>query len=151
MADYIDRDAFIMHLADIQLTIAPYTVDCEDAEQRRIAYQTLNDAVDECANFPAADVKPVVFCRDCKSCNTDIAVGGWYGTCAYWNGHSVMADDYCSRFRNKDSEDTRDAEPQKCDTCSHGAHFDGVVICDRDAQRHERTDGCERGERKRED
>jgi len=44
--------------------------------------------------------------------------------------------------------ETREAERhnlQACDTCPQGAHWDGVVICDRDGQRHERTDGCERG------
>lgn len=58
----------------------------------------------------SADVRPVVRCKDCKSCNTNIAVGGWYGICAFWNGHSVMADDYCSRFQNKDSADMREVQ-----------------------------------------
>lgn len=62
------------------------------------------------SRVPAADVAPVVLCKDCKSCNTDIAVGGWYGMCAFWNGHSVMADDYCSRFQNKDSADMREEQ-----------------------------------------
>jgi len=33
----------------------------------------------------------------------------------------------------------------RCDTCSHGCHWDGMVICGKDAQRHERTDGCKEG------
>ena len=41
----------------------------------------------------------------------------------------------------------RETEAQKCEDCRHGAHWDGVVICGKDAQRHDRTDGCERGER----
>lgn len=41
--------------------------------------------------------------------------------------------------------------PILCENCKNGCHWDGVVICDKDAQRHDRTDGCERGERKRED
>ena len=49
----------------------------------------------------------------------------------------------CSALLSKDTN-----VPVKCEDCRHGAHFDGVVICDKDAQRHERTDGCERGERK---
>lgn len=31
---------------------------------------------------------------------------------------------------------------QKCEDCNHGSHWDGVVICDKDGQRHERDGGC---------
>lgn len=36
-------------------------------------------------------------------------------------------------------------KPQKCEDCSHGAHWGGVVICDRDGQRHERNETCKEG------
>ena len=36
-------------------------------------------------------------CKDCIKCNTELASGGWYGSCRYWNTHSVMANDFCSR------------------------------------------------------
>ena len=29
-----------------------------------------------------------------------------------------------------------------CESCKHGSHWDGVVMCSKDGQRHERTDGC---------
>ena len=38
----------------------------------------------------------------------------------------------------------REIEPQKCDTCPQGAHWDGVVICDKDGQRHERNRWCDK-------
>lgn len=33
---------------------------------------------------------------------------------------------------------------RKCDTCRHGAHWDGVVICAKDGQRHDRDGGCDK-------
>ena len=39
-------------------------------------------------------------------------------------------------------DEWRGNDKKICDTCKHGAHPDGVVICDRDAQRHERNEVC---------
>ncbi len=51
-------------------------------------------------NIPAADVREVVnTCESCSYCNRDLAVGKWEGSCRYWNTHSVMLNDWCSRYR----------------------------------------------------
>lgn len=62
-------------------------------------------------DIPAADVREVVnTCATCAYCNRDIAVGGWNGSCRYWNTHSVMFDDWCSRYRPNCGADTREGE-----------------------------------------
>ena len=106
--------------------IADKLCDYEDAEER-------------------GELVRVVRCKDCKHCVTKtiqgiFKVGNW---CDAFN-FSTQPEHYCALAEAALAE--REDEPQKCDTCSHGAHWDGVVVCDRDAQRHERTDGCERGE-----
>lgn len=53
---------------------------------------------------PTVDAVPVVRCKDCKHCNTDWAMGKWYGSCKEWNTHSVMADWYCVNGKRKDDE-----------------------------------------------
>ena len=76
MSNLIDRDKFLMHLADMQLTIAPYTVDCEDAEQRRIAYQTLDDVIDELVKFPTVYAVDVKSLRDALYENDAVTMRG---------------------------------------------------------------------------
>lgn len=74
-------------------------------------FNALKRAIEEeVKNIKPADVVEVMWCRDCKSCNTDSAIDGWYGTCTFWNDHNVMDDDYCSRSRNKDSIDMMEAD-----------------------------------------
>ena len=46
----------------------------------------------------------VIRCKDCKHCNREMAVGEWEGSCRYWNTHSVMLNDFCSRAERKDDE-----------------------------------------------
>lgn len=53
---------------------------------------------------PTIDAVPVVRCKECKHCNTDLAMGKWYGSCKIWNTHSVMADWYCVNGERKDDE-----------------------------------------------
>lgn len=50
----------------------------------------------------------------------------------------LALDDYIRKHEAEYAEQT-------CDTCRHGAHWDGVVVCGKDGQRHERTDGCKEG------
>ena len=63
----------------------------------RTVYECINKA-------PKIDAVPVVRCKDCKHCNTDWAMGKWYGSCKIWNTHSVMADWYCVNGERKDDE-----------------------------------------------
>ena len=53
---------------------------------------------------PTVDAVPVVRCKDCKHCNTDWAMGKWYGSCKIWNTHSVMDDWYCVNGERKGDE-----------------------------------------------
>lgn len=79
----------------------------------------------------------VIWCEDCQSFESDGMCGE--GTCTVnpetdaWYGKDASK---CEWFKPK----------QKCDTCRHGCHWDSIVICDRDGQRHKRTDSCEDGE-----
>ena len=91
------------------------------------ANDAIQKTIEQFANIPAADVVDRKALLDALYAEDAITM----------RGVSII---------NNFAKDTN--VPVKCEDCRHGAHFDGVVICDKDAQRHERTDGCERGERK---
>lgn len=69
MTDYISREAAIAETRKPRLT---------DAELRR-----------RLAHIPAADVRPVVFCRDCEYYQADC---GWCG----WFDIGMNVKDFCS-------------------------------------------------------
>jgi len=52
--------------------------------------------------YPDPDLVQVIRCKDCKHCNREMAVGEWEGSCRYWNTHSVMLNDFCSRAKRKE-------------------------------------------------
>lgn len=63
----------------------------------------------ECAIFaikmlPAADVVPVVRCKDCRHCETDYVHEGEY-TCFYTGAMGLTLDDFCSKAEGKDEHD----------------------------------------------
>lgn len=75
MAEYIDREAFIAEQRHL------YCENCERRKGRmkngkmRFAYEIgdapcracrYGDVLDDLEDYPAADVRPVVFCKDCK-------------------------------------------------------------------------------------
>ncbi len=86
---------------------------CADALLKAF-YKSIDDVVlhggkivpfqDIIQNAPTIDAVPMVRCKDCKHCNTDWAMGKWYGSCKIWNTHSVMADWYCVNGERKDDE-----------------------------------------------
>ena len=45
---------------------------------------------------PTVDAVKVVRCKDCKYLNESLAVGGWDGSCKYWNTHSTVYSGFCS-------------------------------------------------------
>lgn len=56
--------------------------------------------------MPAADIVDVVRCKDCKYANKERLPQGskWFASCDHFNTHSVMADDYCSYGKRRESE-----------------------------------------------
>ena len=50
------------------------------------------------------DYPHVIRCKDCRHCNRELALGKWEGSCKYWNTHSVMLNDFCSRAKRKNDE-----------------------------------------------
>lgn len=89
MGDYISRDMAIARLTKVEVT-------------NRLA--TMTDAKREIAEMPAADVAPVVRCKDCQ--NLRQSGTGWY-CCEY--GGTITPQDYCSRAERI----TNTAEPQR--------------------------------------
>lgn len=65
------------------------------------AYEQFLTDVENCATI---DAVPVVRCADCKYLNEDLAVGGWDGSCRYWNTHSVLYSWFCSQGERKDGD-----------------------------------------------
>jgi len=134
MAEYIEREAAIA------------AVDCTQV----IVGDWIRNNIQK---IPAADVRPVV--RGRWILHDEVTDWDETWECSVCGDEFDMIEgtpmDNGYRFCPSCGADMRETEPQKCDTCPQGAHWDGVVICDRDGQRHERTDGCERGESKHED
>lgn len=79
MTGYIEREAFL------------------DAIERGKKYQQdADDIVEMLQNFPAADVQPVIFCRDCEYWQSDC---GW---CGYFD-IGMNINDFCSRGKKEES------------------------------------------------
>ena len=90
MAEYIEREATLAYLRGV------YCADCKGGTKKTICrICDINDVIDSAANVPAADVAPVVLCKDCK-----------YAARAKWNkkgyricpasGMEITDDDFCS-------------------------------------------------------
>lgn len=65
------------------------------------------EAMKDIANsIPAADVEAVIRCKDCKYANKERLPQGskWFASCDHFNTHSVMADDYCSYGKRRESD-----------------------------------------------
>ena len=73
----------------------------------RTRYMTVEDVVEEMVEviqrFPAADVQEVVHCKDCKY-PYPIRSSPYDYACRYWNGHSCMKNDFCSRGIRREAE-----------------------------------------------
>ena len=93
MAQYIDREAAVKFFLDI-------------AAAGRTSYNIMLLAVARTiAAIPAADVRPVVLCRDCEYFS-DVMYGGMqfeYGYCDRWaDGTRMNPDDFCSHATKKE-------------------------------------------------
>lgn len=81
-----------MRLIDADALLKAFYRELDNAILYGRIVKPLQDLINEA---PTVDAVPVVRCKDCKYCNTDWAMGKWYGSCKVWNTHSVMADWYC--------------------------------------------------------
>lgn len=92
MAEYIDRGTAISKLNALEVIEPNATM---EAARRLLA------------DMPAADVAPVVRCKDCTHCvrTTDIDGPGLF--CSIWGRqwNRVQLDDFCSYGERKDGED----------------------------------------------
>lgn len=113
MAEYIEREAFI------EQKRKQYCEDCTRRKgMRNGKYKTLyeigeapcraceiDDVLNDVEDFPAADVRPVVLCRDCKHNMANIPdIQDGINSNENWNAcqltelyDSVKPDDFCSR------------------------------------------------------
>ena len=80
MTDYISREAFIKWAEETYCK--PCEADGRDYNHCRCGACQYDDMMRDAESFPAADVRPVVLCRDCKYSYD--SVGGWccsHGIC----------------------------------------------------------------------
>lgn len=103
MAEYIDREAFVKEQRHLYCENCArrkgmkngkmrFVYEIGDAPCRACGY---GDVLDDLEDYPAADVRPVVFCRDCKHSTP------WYSNksrCFLWHedGIDVFNDGFCN-------------------------------------------------------
>lgn len=111
MSDYIEREAF---LADKRWL---YCTDCEKRKGKKrgkmvTLYEIgeapckscgIHDMLEEVEAYPAADVRPVVLCRDCKHWELSKLKPSFH-VCTYLRGVSFVrnAEDFCSRGEKRE-------------------------------------------------
>lgn len=89
MDDYISRDMAIARLTKVEVT-------------ENLA--TMTDAKRVIADMPAADVAPVVHCKDCRYWQDNN--GGYPNEeCRWRENETPDADDFCSYGKRKDGDD----------------------------------------------
>lgn len=112
MAEYIDREAFMHFLVKQH---------CENCDKRkgmkngkeRFVYEIgdapcrscgVDDALDYIEYFPAADVQPVLRCKDCKEWHRNyLAIDGGKHGCELFQDFT-RPDDFCSFGTRMDGE-----------------------------------------------
>lgn len=86
--EYIEREAFL------------------DAIERGKKYQQdADDIAEMLQNFPAADARPAVLCRECKHYERlDLFRNSlvWSGMCHYWNDHATREDGFCFKAAKRE-------------------------------------------------
>ena len=97
MPEYIEREALIRRIKEI------HCAECDSYNGARCRACWVDDTLDYIDSEPAADVAPVVRCKDCKHSWEDI--GGLtcsHGVCV---DCAVLADFYCAYGERKDGAD----------------------------------------------
>ena len=59
--------------------------------------------VDKIKRIPAADVVPVIHCKDCVYAQP-LKDSKYDYLCRYWNGHSCNQNQFCSQGKRKENE-----------------------------------------------
>lgn len=86
MAEYIERDALMLRIKEI------HCAGCDSYNGLRCRACLVDDALDYIDSEPAADVAPVVHCKDCKH----LMFSDCYGECGAARMGIVSPDDFCS-------------------------------------------------------
>ncbi len=92
MAEYIEREKLLELYVDGKYDTADYHVPVP------VIIQNIKD-------IPAADVRPVVRCRDCKHYEQlDLFRNSpvWSGMCHYWNCHATREDGFCFKAAKRE-------------------------------------------------
>lgn len=66
----------------------------------------LGNLVDTFADIPAADVVPVIHCKDCVYAQP-LKDSKYDYLCRYWNGHSCNQNQFCSQGKRKEDENEK--------------------------------------------
>ncbi len=88
MAEYIERE---------ELLGIEKLLDTEVLRASKTASNIYDQILYDIENFPAADVVPVVRCKDCSHCSIE---GSLY-LCALWN-HLTELNDFCSAAKRRE-------------------------------------------------
>lgn len=92
MSRYIDADAL-----DAVLGIGCDCANCQIGREKcEEDWMSMIEICGTIAEEPTVDAVKVVRCADCKYLDESLAVGGWDGSCKYWNTHSTVYSGFCS-------------------------------------------------------
>ena len=108
MDDLIRRSDVIQ--AFDELLKSPYASNkrpfgCGVRDALKLARDMMRSDAPKSLSIPAVDAVEVVRCADCKYLNEDLAVGGWDGSCRFWNTHSVTYSWFCSQGQRREDGD----------------------------------------------
>ena len=107
MSRLIDADAFAEKIKEISIRQGYYDFYPKSMSAGEILDSVIADLKGEgvCGfeNAPTVDAVPVVRCVECKYLDESLAMGGWDGSCRYWNTHSTVYSGFCS-FGKKATE-----------------------------------------------
>ena len=97
MAEYIEREALMRRIKEI------HCAECDSYHGVRCRACWVDDTLDYIDSEPAADVAPVVRCKDCKywQDNND---GYPHEECRWGHGETPDANDFCSYGERKDGD-----------------------------------------------
>ena len=102
MGEYIEREAAIAALIEFRddQTVSKYAT----VMQCKAARDAISRATKVLESLPAADVEPVVRCKDCKywQDNND---GYPHEECRWGHGETPDANDFCSYGEQKEGDD----------------------------------------------
>ena len=92
-------DLIWLHDAVNVADIADYTgLSVEDVKK------VTDEVVKGLKALQTVDAVPVVRCAECKYLDESLAMGGWDGSCRYWNTHSTVYSGFCSFGEKKVTE-----------------------------------------------